>query len=1131
MALVIAISGIAVSNVSRAEETDETNMSLFGKKILFVGDSITYASDNKGWAGRIQEQFGAVTTKAGVSGASISTVRPDNRVISQLETNKNNQYDYVILHGGVNDAWDRAPVGTISNSFNIEDFDTSTFAGGLEELICYAFENFETAKIGYIINYSRPNASSSVLRNMSAYFLEAKKICEKWGISYLDLYFGTTEVEGVEIAYSKDLLKTASNDYFTASGDIHLAASGYDVISPYIGKWITTIQHNNYHGTYGNPLAGKSALFVGDSITAASSDEQRGWAGRIAGNNGMTFVNAGVGGATVSTKKENRIINQFQKQRLNKYDYVIMHGGVNDAMTMAPIGTVSTSRDIEDFDTSTFAGALEELFYNAYQYQGTAKLGYIVNYATPNSGWGGYTQNMKEYFDVAKQVCEKWNISYIDLFEGTVEVNGQTLSYSYDILKVNEPTYFLDSESGQAKEVHISSDGYDVIAPYIAEWMKTLENQDESVQTYEDWTNAMPLNGDFEVGYDGMEVYGWHLVPINAFVEIDYSNEAYATKNHKISTMAESNNKVVLLERVGGGYAAMASQPFKVVGGKTYEFSLDYKTTEVTSTNGTSTDFHGIRLVVQELDKNGDQIAWNKCRPIEGEGYGRQVSTDWEQISHEVTLNEKTTTAVVYIAIRGGWYMRAKVLLDNMKAQQKITNKSLLSNNFEEGQENELADWTLIPCGTEGQFGNQDQKYAENYNLSLQTENDNSYMRIMPNSKTRGYALAQSSYLSVQPYQDYILSYDLKAEGNADANGNTAFVPRVRVYYYKADKTYLSEESIKHNYEDVQNWSSFTYKFSVPNNAVYMTVNFYIGGGWDKAAPKHDIDNVNVIIRDSKGWEKETTDAVGTPRDDGTNFTQYWDIMEANDGLGHESAWKLSVNDGQRSFGGVTFYQSPIHVVGGEDYNVSFDYKLNGHLNVGDTNTAYGAAFVIRYFDAEGNQIDKQGTVSNKPHALVSGLRQDTVDWLASDVYEISVPSNAVTIQYGLTIGTGVVGSQDLLEYYFDHIVIAKTADYEIYANNVRENRNATDFFFVMLQDGDIVSDDGIVSVVDLVRMKKYAVNNTLATGISFSKADMNKNNRINDDDLTLLRWKLVGIKKTSDLIQPSYFVEEKWYD
>ena len=53
-------------------------------------------------------------TNKGFDGASVSTCRGTNRIINQMKSVEGNTYDYVILHGGVNDAMDSAPVGVMS---------------------------------------------------------------------------------------------------------------------------------------------------------------------------------------------------------------------------------------------------------------------------------------------------------------------------------------------------------------------------------------------------------------------------------------------------------------------------------------------------------------------------------------------------------------------------------------------------------------------------------------------------------------------------------------------------------------------------------------------------------------------------------------------------------------------------------------------------------------------------------------------------------------------------------------------------------------------------------------------------------------------------------------------------------
>ena len=214
---------------------------LKNKTILFCGDSITW-NTGKSWAYKIPTLTGAVGTPAGVSGAAVSTIRPANRVITQLHDHQNS-YDYVILHGGVNDAMSNGPIGEMSASFDLADFDTSTYAGGLEELFYYAHEYYPNSKIGYIVNYAVPLSATDANGKLGNYFAVGKQICEKWNIPYIDLYSGIAP--GTTVTYS-DLLDVSNPDsiYFPSAGDVHTNEAGYDIRSPYIATWMTTLNDN-----------------------------------------------------------------------------------------------------------------------------------------------------------------------------------------------------------------------------------------------------------------------------------------------------------------------------------------------------------------------------------------------------------------------------------------------------------------------------------------------------------------------------------------------------------------------------------------------------------------------------------------------------------------------------------------------------------------------------------------------------------------------------------------------------------------------------------------------------------------------------------------------------------------------
>ena len=180
----------------------------------------------------------------------------------------------------------------------------------------------------------------------------------------------------------------------------------------------------------------------------------------------MDWKNAGISSATISTAlessyPENRVVNQLRENAGMDYDYVILQGGMNDSYAEREIGEISESYDPKGFDIETFSGAMEELLYAAATLYEGAKIGFIVTYATPNSNWGGLTADNAAYFRRAKEICEKWEVPYIDLYEGGVEEYGEWKSYSYDILKVESGENMYASDP---HEIHIGSKGYDVIS-------------------------------------------------------------------------------------------------------------------------------------------------------------------------------------------------------------------------------------------------------------------------------------------------------------------------------------------------------------------------------------------------------------------------------------------------------------------------------------------------------------------------------------------------------------------------------------------------------------------------------------------------------------------------------------------
>ena len=138
-----------------------------------------------------------------------------------------------------------------------------------------------------------------------------------------------------------------------------------------------------------------------------------------------------------------------------------MQGGCNDIAKDVKIGSYVDDDFSGNYDTNTFIGGLETYIYTVKKQWPNAKIGYIINYRTPADSSVDPISN--EYYTIIKKVCNKWGIKYIDLYSGKAS-NGT--SYS-DILKVTTNTYISDG-------IHLNRQGYNVISPYIYQWMKTL---------------------------------------------------------------------------------------------------------------------------------------------------------------------------------------------------------------------------------------------------------------------------------------------------------------------------------------------------------------------------------------------------------------------------------------------------------------------------------------------------------------------------------------------------------------------------------------------------------------------------------------------------------------------------------
>ena len=232
--------------------TTVPKVSLTGKSALFVGDSIAYGhlTYGQGFAYCVKQAWGLKTAASGAtSGAEVtSRVGGDLYVYNQLKKFASQEFDYVLLQGGVNDAAAKplypegVPLGTLSNDDNYDD---TTFAGALEKEIAFALETWPDAKIGYIITFDINTPAQRP--RMREYVEMTRTVCEKWNIPTLDLYDGKLwpSEDGNSMITIGELFNTGHGANAFVGDGVHPAKLGYQVLAKCIGDFMSSLPERN----------------------------------------------------------------------------------------------------------------------------------------------------------------------------------------------------------------------------------------------------------------------------------------------------------------------------------------------------------------------------------------------------------------------------------------------------------------------------------------------------------------------------------------------------------------------------------------------------------------------------------------------------------------------------------------------------------------------------------------------------------------------------------------------------------------------------------------------------------------------------------------------------------------------
>lgn len=205
---------------------------LKGKTVSFNGDSICYGDGYAGGYGKIiAERNNMIYENVAANGSSITKGLTDGsgnprNALCESVTRMRSDADYVILEGGINDAFDWKSgkftnIGSITQDYSTP-LDTTTFCGALETYLKTAKERFSGKKVGYIIIHRMPGQSYPWGTQSQNSFTQIRELiiqaCNKYSIPYCDLFN-----QGLNT--NLDYMRTA----YTKNGDgVHPNKEGYE---------------------------------------------------------------------------------------------------------------------------------------------------------------------------------------------------------------------------------------------------------------------------------------------------------------------------------------------------------------------------------------------------------------------------------------------------------------------------------------------------------------------------------------------------------------------------------------------------------------------------------------------------------------------------------------------------------------------------------------------------------------------------------------------------------------------------------------------------------------------------------------------------------------------------------------
>ena len=168
------------------------NSNLYGKKILFNGDSICAGVVNGGgYAKIIKDMTGCLIENRAVGGGTLTTGGTQHKIVDDI-ANMSDVADLICFEGGINDYWGSKRLGTITpmNDWTGE-LDTTTIVGALESIFRQSLIKWQGVPICMVFTQPIQKTKWQTMYEGGHTMYEQtealKEVCRKYSIPYVDL--------------------------------------------------------------------------------------------------------------------------------------------------------------------------------------------------------------------------------------------------------------------------------------------------------------------------------------------------------------------------------------------------------------------------------------------------------------------------------------------------------------------------------------------------------------------------------------------------------------------------------------------------------------------------------------------------------------------------------------------------------------------------------------------------------------------------------------------------------------------------------------------------------------------------------------------------------------------------------